>query len=1286
MPAPSPRLEAFLRLLTDRGMLRGVDRRLRIELALRELGEPADPRALHDLLVPLVARNREEQARFRELFDDFFGVGPAAARRSSTGIALPPSTTPTGPTKRSRVTIAAVVAASIVAVALLWRGPFCELLPACGEPVKPDTVVENPPTAGSRGPRNDPPPASRQLDTLADADAGLPAVAMNRGEAHVPGRIVGASFGSAAIIGLPMLLAAFGARRRRARAYATDDTRKRTPPLVYTPKPPKPPLFMSAEFFDAVRVAVRRQRMDGNRISVERTVEATIAAGGLPTLRYEPASRPPEYLILIERASAGDHQALLFDAMAQRMRQEGLLYIERYFYERDPRLCRREQGGPTTIDELQRRFHEHRLVIFGDGDGMFDALSEAELAPWTSVFEAWDDRAILTATPVAAWGARERALSELFAMLPATPQGLREIVESFEREASPDLRAWREGESRQRWTRRGQSDVPTLRASLDPRVWRWVCACAVYPNLHWALTLYLATLPELGGGELLREEHLLRLVALPWFRDGFMPAEVRSELVDDLDEGTERAIRRTLARLLELDPPDATTAAGRWHEAQMFVQAVLANPEDEEVRAALEARVRTLPRALLLRDPAAARRLREVHHRRFDRLPRAARTLLYRDGISLFGARPWTRRSAGAATVLAIAVVPSFLWMRREQPPARVASFAAPAKLILKLGHDFELNAVARDAAGKPIADSVSWVVADTGVASVKRDSGRTLVSGRLSGATTLIVRAGDGEARIPIDVVPAITTGASVVVSMPAKRIIVGDTRQLPTARTWVLSCDASVATEMADRSFTGQAAGNTRIVSALDGSGEVELRELRVEANPSDTLAVLTAPINFERTSSQLSSVARATLSAKASRLVSDPAISLEAAIRETDALATRVPITRQRTDAITGLFAKAGIASYRVVVRAETLDYQSNDEYCQSPVRSNVTFAPIRTSLIARTIGDSASRQAMQAMLVVMPSVVGMDTLAAIRVLRARSLSYTIVSPSGGSTRGNRILAQLPRAGTRLNKGARARLTLAGAQPARGSAGDTTSTRGYSTPGNNSVQQQSPVQRRPIQSQTAIDSASGKTPRTQEPYQAPNQSPNAKPAAPSGLGVAVDSSGSRGAAGDASETSVAIRARADLRDERMLKPAPVSRSGIDAIGPMPVGTYAFASPSALIATVEKGDEKNLPVRVRRTASADFEIHNVNGVSYVAAFVDPKVASALRSSYFSSLGQLELLPTATRSATCPVEIPLSSLRAPKYVTSPTQALRVTIQPRTKDEPYVPRRVTGCPSAVMAK
>lgn len=1246
MSVPSPRLEAFLRLLTDRGMLRGVDRRLRIELALRELGEPADSRALHDLLVPLVARNREEQARFRELFDDFFGVGSAAARRSSTGIAMPPAPTPPIGGRSWRFRIAGVTLAALIAVALIWREPIRRMLTQRETPN--DTIaaqpVQPPPSAGAA--------PSSPVDTLDDADAGLPAVAVEVAARPVPGRIVGASLGSAAIIGLPMLLAAFGARRRRALVSAEDDARKRTPPLVYTPKPPKPPLFMSAEFFDAVRVAVRRQRMDGNRVSVERTIEATIAAGGLPTLRYEPASRPPEYLILIERASAGDHQALLFDAMAQRMRQEGVLYVERFFYERDPRLCRREQGGPTTIDELQRRFHEHRLVIFGDGDGLFDALSEAELAPWTSVFEAWDDRAILTATPVVAWGARERALGELFAMLPATPQGLREVVESFERGAAPDLRSWRQGEVERHWARRGQSDVRALRASLDSRVWRWVCACAVYPNLHWALTLYLATLPELGGGELLREEHLLRVVALPWFRDGFMPAEVRALLVDELDESTERTIRRTLARLLELDPPDANTAAGRWHEAQMFVQAVLANPDDEEVRAALEARVRSLPRALLLRDPAAARRLREVRHKRLDRLPKAARTLLYRDGISLFGARPWTRRTAGAATVLAVAVIPSFLWIRREQPLAKgtsVASFAAPLRIQLPVNREFALEARPREAKGKTLNIPVTWSVADSAIAIIKRDSGRTLVSGRRRGATILIVRAGGSEAKIPIAVAGADDTDRTVVVAMPAKRIRVGETRALPASSAWTtgrassagsgvtgwaLSCDASVAMTTSGRAVQAQGAGSTRIVSGLGINEEVEQRELRVDANPDDTLAALIASINFARTSSQLSRTAIATLNSKVARMRANPAIRLNVAIRETDAFSTRVPLTRQRSDAITGFFASAGIASDRVVVRTEPLDYQSRDRYCMSPVLSNAAFAATFTPLIAdRTTGASLSGR--RPVLSATPPVVRPD--ARIQVAGPRP----IVTKSKSS------------------------------RPATAPIRDSSSSRG--------AQDVGPIQKGAAQLSNQVTQAQ------QGPNQAPNQAPNAAPAPPSNLGATGYGSTPRGAAGDAPETSPAIQARSDLRDERVLKAAPADSTG--AVRSMPAGTYAFASPNALIAAIEKGDGTNLPTQARRTVSADFEIHNVDGVGYVAAFVDPKVASALRSSFYSSsLGQLQLLPTAIGAATCPVEIPLSSLRSPKFVTSPAQALLVTIQPRTKDQPYIPRRVSGCPSGVEAK
>ena len=79
------------------------------------------------------------------------------------------------------------------------------------------------------------------------------------------------------------------------------------------------------------------------------------------------------------------------------------------------------------------------------------------------------------------------------------------------------------------------------------------------------------------------------------------------------------------------------------------------------------------------------------------------------------------------------------------------------------------------------------------------------------------------------------------------------------------------------------------------------------------------------------------------------------------------------------------------------------------------------------------DSISRQPQQ---VLMPNVVGMDTLTALRALRGVALrsrigavSYTITPPSGTTIPVDRIVEQLPVAGTPLREGVRARFTLGG-----------------------------------------------------------------------------------------------------------------------------------------------------------------------------------------------------------------------------------------------------------------
>src|SRR5205085_4813224 len=127
---------------------------------------------------------------------------------------------------------------------------------------------------------------------------------------------------------------------------------------------------------------------------IDATVAATIAGLGYTNLRYKPDSKPPEYLVPIDRRSFRDHQARLFDEMAKALEREGL-FIARYFYEGDPRACRNEAGESCHVIELQNKYAEHRLLIFGVGEKIINPIT-GKLEAWAAIFADWQERALLT--------------------------------------------------------------------------------------------------------------------------------------------------------------------------------------------------------------------------------------------------------------------------------------------------------------------------------------------------------------------------------------------------------------------------------------------------------------------------------------------------------------------------------------------------------------------------------------------------------------------------------------------------------------------------------------------------------------------------------------------------------------------------------------------------------------------------------------------------------------------------------------------------------------------------
>ena len=316
-----------------------------------------------------------------------------------------------------------------------------------------------------------------------------------------------------------------------------------------------------------------RRRIDtpSGELDIGRTVMESVRRRGWFTPVYGQRQIPPEYIVLIDRATRSDYQAKIYEAMVEHLAGNGV-FLKAFSFDRDPRLCYPldHEGPAVSLHALAARHHEDRLVIFSEGDGMLDPVT-GELGPWTDDFHRWKDRALLTPTSAGTWMREE--LGRLFRILPATPSDLAEVARGFARgeakaampvdaaEESATLDAlhdWRV--CPQRWLSRGAPEAEeiddllvSLRSYLGESGYYWMSACAVYPELHWNLTVYLGHTLAVSQNDphekLLSFTRLAALARLPWFRHGHMPDWLRERLITDLTKWQEREVRTVLQEL-----------------------------------------------------------------------------------------------------------------------------------------------------------------------------------------------------------------------------------------------------------------------------------------------------------------------------------------------------------------------------------------------------------------------------------------------------------------------------------------------------------------------------------------------------------------------------------------------------------------------------------------------------------------------------------------------------------------------------------------------------------------
>ena len=332
---------------------------------------------------------------------------------------------------------------------------------------------------------------------------------------------------------------------------------------------PEHTLYRGAAFVRA-RIEARRHQASGEGdLDADATVDATVRQLGWFTPVYKTRLRLPAYLALVDRSGFRDQQASLVDEFLDRL-EEGGVTVDRYYFDRDPRMCVTTFRGDTTrraLRELAGRYPEHRLLLFSDGGGLLDAVT-GRPAAWTSLLSAWHQRGLMTPVPAGHWSSRELELARTGCnVLPATPAGLLAFIEQLDEQGSatlPQSPHWRApfpdiiAAHPARWLQRDEprpedSDelLRQLRRYLGDDSYRWLCALAVYPELDWYLTLYLGlSLKRDNGAPVLDETTLLDLVRLPWLRRGNLPDWLRLRLIAELSGDDENTVRGLLRELL----------------------------------------------------------------------------------------------------------------------------------------------------------------------------------------------------------------------------------------------------------------------------------------------------------------------------------------------------------------------------------------------------------------------------------------------------------------------------------------------------------------------------------------------------------------------------------------------------------------------------------------------------------------------------------------------------------------------------------------------------------------
>jgi WD40 repeat protein len=579
----SDRLTAFIEELREEGYKIGISQYIaaqKLVLTLIDQGETLDsPGSLGGYLGPIFCSSPTEQEDFQQRFKRWLDSLPTSPALETTTSEVHPLDTKAQVLSQELSDIQSHANQLTVGLVIVATALIAALFPLIWNPSRTPTTVATPtPTLTSPTPK-----ASSSVPT----PSPTPKASKESSPSPEPSKLVFKPIVNASspffcgwqqkwliffILAVPITVFLYALRRglwsKQADLFLKRLGMDREPKLEkISIQGVEQDLFPPLIFNQIARGLKRRVRIPSHQLDVNKTIEATLKKGSWLSPVYGTYQTLVEYLFLVDSASFRDHQAQFVEEMINCLKKDGVL-ITVYFFEGDPRICfsKERNNSPRKLQEIIHQYHDRCLIVVSDSDRFFSDIS-GELEPWVSQLKTWEKRAVLTPNPISNWSNQDFFLAQYFIVLPATTEGLQVLSQVLNPEVIKSYLLSGQVQTPLpeqllihsfHWLDRSPptaAEITSMLKSLEQYLgedgYYWFTACAVFPELHWNITLYLGTQLKTDSNKSLAEVcSPIKLARLPWFRSGYMPDWLRSLLILKLTKEQELTIRLALQNLL----------------------------------------------------------------------------------------------------------------------------------------------------------------------------------------------------------------------------------------------------------------------------------------------------------------------------------------------------------------------------------------------------------------------------------------------------------------------------------------------------------------------------------------------------------------------------------------------------------------------------------------------------------------------------------------------------------------------------------------------------------------